>query len=669
MPKAATLPKVTLRPQDSDYRAPDEFPLDHVSVSAMVEFTSNPILFKIRRLNRDSIDTATNVSAVVGKAVHRAMELYYSEDIPDDEGEAIKAALAAGMEYMDEYPEGFINYSSTVETKQKAVERVSFAVTEYIKQADRKSEKTIGCEEKMIQTIDIDWRGERLRLPCPLKGFIDRVARDDKGRLKLYDYKTCSAFSNLEKIDGSKILQAVEYYLLAYATYGEEPHSMTFEEIKTTKNKDGGPQVRKYEIIYSENHLYFDFFFRLFADIVRALNGQMVYVPNVKALYDNEVAIIAYIQRLDVTEEAAKLMAKHKVETLTELLKSDIQMAGNMRKLLQEAQKGMTEAKSINYETMTNQEKIQTKLLEHGMIIRFDSVVEGATVDLYRFSPSIGIKMSRIRQYADDIQQVLGASGIRVLAPIPGTTLIGFEVPRTERRFPAMPSPDGLNLAIGETVDGKVRRLDLRSAPHMLVSGSTGSGKSVCLHAIIEQLIGQPDVEMHLFDPKMIEFKKYAGSAASYLTDPEDITAALAYLVDDMNGRYTHLMESGKRDSESSGLKTKVIVIDEFADLAAQQAGLKERATALHYIQLLAQKGRAAGIHLIIATQRASTKVITGDVKVNFPVKAVFRMAKEVDSRVMLDEPGAEKLLGKGDMIFCSDAGTERLQGYLPAGL
>ena len=543
-----------------------------------------------------------------------------------------------------------------METRQAAIERVAFAITSYVRQSHYLKEETIACEDEIKEVVDIDWHGTQLRLPVPLKGFIDRVTRGADGKLRVRDYKTASKFSDLEKIDGGKIIQAVEYFFLAYAKYGEAPYSMTYEEVKTTPNKNPAePQMREYEIVYAENPLYFDFYFRLMEDFVRAMTGEMVYVPNINAMFDNEVGIIAYIQRLDVEAEAAARKKKLGATTLTEILKADIQQAGNANKLLAAIEGQLTQAKSIDYDHMMNQDKISTKLLEHGMILKFDSLVNGANVDLYRFSSSIGVKMSRLRQYADDIQQVLAVNGVRVLAPIPGTSLVGFEVPTESRRFPAPPPPCGFDLAIGETVDGHVRRFDLRDAPHMLVAGSTGSGKSVFLHGLIRQL-KDAGAELLLIDPKQVEFSRYGGG----LHDPVEIETTLAYLCDEMDNRYGKLNEAGQRDAREAGWKPKVIVIDEYADLVLNYA----KSEIPRLLQRIAQKGRAAGIHLVVATQRASTKVITGDVKVNFPVKAVFRMAKAVDSTVMLDEPGAEKLLGKGDMLFATADGIERLQGY-----
>ena len=232
------MPTVTVRASNPDEAAKpaDAFPLDHVSASSMILFSTNPVLFKIKKLNRDTIDSTTNVSAVIGKAFHHAMETYYDPDRAGEEAAAIKATLEVGANYMAEYPEGWIAWSKDVPTRQDAIEKVAFAITEYVKASKYGKETTIACEDEIKSEIDVEWRGQRLRLPAPLKGFIDRVTRRKDTKLCVRDYKTCRSFSDLDKIDGGKIIQAVEYYFLAYAKYGEPPHSMTFEEVKDRKS-------------------------------------------------------------------------------------------------------------------------------------------------------------------------------------------------------------------------------------------------------------------------------------------------------------------------------------------------------------------------------------------------------------------------------------------------
>lgn len=648
-------------------------------------------MFKIKYINGDHIDSTRNISGVIGNSFHLAMENYYSM-LVENESEAIKKGLDVGMEFLGEYSDGFIEYSSVVENKQKAQEIFAFAFNTYVQEKQQEEEEILAIEEEILTDVVVEWKDKKLVMPVPLKGFIDKVVRKN-GRIIAVDYKTCRAFSDPDKIDGAKILQAIQYYFLIYAKYGEAPYSMIFEELKTTKNRDGSKQIKEYEIVYEENDQFFDFYFRFYDDVTRAINGEAVFVPNINDFYDNEVAMIAYIHRLDVSEEQAKLMKELRVNNITELLKTKIEHAGNMRKLLKTAETKFISAKNLNYNAMTTEEKIQTKLMEHGMLIKFDSKIEGCAVDLYRYNPSIGLKMSKIKGYVADVEQVVGVSGVRVLAPIPNSSLIGFEIPREKRTFPeSMPEAQGFNLAIGLDIMGTVHRFDITKAPHMLIAGATGSGKSVFLNTIITQLLSLKNVELHLLDPKMVELSRFKNKAIEYYSDAEDIYLSLSELTNTMNYRYKILSDAGVRNiQEYHGKMTyKFVVIDEFGDLTVGNKILEEviktgeiftrgprageektkveklnlSAEISKNILLLAQKARACGIHLIIATQRPSVDIITGSIKANFPTKVAFRTAKAIDSQILLDEPGAEKLLGKGDMIFSSDDGQIRLQGF-----
>ncbi len=676
------MPKVikTSLVKNQENKEVGEFPVPHYSASSMIKFSTNQILFKILYINRDSFETSMGASGILGKAFHKAMEVYYggSDTLhPADEAQAIEYGLRAGMEFAESYNDGFINYSKTIPNKQKIFDLLTFCFTSYVKEMPYKDGETVEVEDKIIQKVDVEWRGKQLTLPVPLKGYLDRVARPD-GKLKIHDYKTCYAFSNPEKIDGAKIIQAVEYYLLAYAKYEEEPYSVIFEEVKYTKNSDGSPQVRQYEIVFAENDLYFDFYFRFYEDMTRALNGQMVYVPNVHTIFDNEVSIIAYIHRLDESEETAKLMKKHKVNTISELLKKEIQGAGNMRKLMKAVEENFVSAKNLNYEKMTNHEKIQTKMMEHGMMLQFDSMIAGASVDLYRYTPSIGLKMSRIRNYVDDVEQVLGIAGIRVLAPIPGSNMIGFEVPKEPRVFHKNTHTSN-NLIVGLDVMGVPLELNIEEMPHLLVAGTTGSGKSVFLHEVIRQLDGKYDT--YVFDPKGIDFDEG-------ISDHTAIAHALRKLVTEMKTRYELMKVNGVRKWSEMGKKSTIIIIDEYNDLfmsqSKMQVGEKEEIKIFAKktkkvmipiydtvgnvidmnIKLLAQKARSAGIHIILATQRPSIKVLDGDIKANFPTRISFRLPTTRDSMVVLDQEGADKLLGKGDGLLLKDGFITRFQAF-----
>lgn len=593
------------------------------------------------------------------------------------EAEAVEFGLKEGLDFLDNYNDGFIEYSKTIDTKQKAKELFTFCFQEYIKKIPYKPDQTISVEEKILEKIDVEWRDKSLKLPVKLKGFLDRIYRED-GKIKIRDYKTCYSFSDPDKIDGGKIIAAIVYYLLVYAKYGEEPYSIVYDEVKYTKNRDGSDQIKSYEMVYSENELYFDFFFRYYEDVIRALNGEMVYLPNVQAMFDNEVAIVSYIHRLDESEEKAKLMKKHKVETISELLKKEIQSAGNMRSLLKTVEEKFVSAKNIDYAKMSMEEKIQTKLMEFGIVLRFDSKISGPTVELYRYTPSIGVKMARIRNFVDDIEQVIGMTGIRVLAPIPGSNLVGFEVPKENREFVSN-SYKSKNLILGIGISGEPIEIAIEDMPHLLVAGTTGSGKSVFLNEIIKQTEGK--YKLTIIDPKGVDFE-------NGISDHEEIARLFQGFVVEMKKRYETMKKLGVKKWSETGKKSSIILIDEYNDLflskekivvgnKTQQklfaSGVKELDMPVHdtignvidrCVKLLSQKARAAGIHIILATQRPSVKVLDGDIKANFSTRISFKLPTEIDSKVVLDTAGAEKLLGKGDGLLLKDGNITRFQGF-----
>ena len=657
------MPTVTKRSKEGELVAEyANFPVPHYSYSSLTKFGSDPFMFKVNYINGDQIETTSSPTNVLGKAMHKALETYLGGNpdvpVPADDGEAIKLAHEVGLKYLQGYSDGFIGYNTVVASREKLNERFAFAFFGYIKEFNyQKYVKEVVLVEKMLKhKVEVDGKV----LPVPLKGSADLVYRDLKDRLIIRDHKFTSKFSDPEAIDGAKLIQAAFNYFLVAAETGEKPYSMVYAEFKITPNQDKSPQIREFEIVFEEHPLIFEFFFRYYYDVTDALLGKQVFVPNVYAMYDKEVSILAYIHRLDLNEEREKAFKQMKVDNITDFLKKRIMKDGAMKKYLETVSTKFVSAETLNYKDMTTEEKIKMKLAEHGLAVEFHSKVRGNSVELYRYEPSVGLKMTKIVSYLKDIEQVVEKSGIRVLAPIPNSGLVGFEVPLDERTFPTAPSAQGFNLAIGQTIMGEPRRFDVRQAPHMLVAGSSGSGKSVFLNAIIKQLLTIPRVELHLFDPKQVELFQFDGEkkVVEYQSHHAAIAISLEALVEEMEERYKTLKEAGARNIEQvSNMRYKFVIIDEFADL-----GMKTTIGSL--IQLLAQKGRACGIHLIIATQRASTHVISGDIKVNFPTRVVFRMSKSIDSRVMLDEDGAEKLLGKGDMLFASDAGLERLQGF-----
>lgn len=673
---AVRLPKVS--PSKRREKNPDlaDFPLDAYSYSAMLKFSTNPLLFKIEQINGEMIDTTTTVTSVLGSACHKAMQTYLggNEEIPimatDD---AVKIGYEAGLAYLNGYADGFIRWNKTIENRAALEKRYSFAYFGYLKEYkfDQRVKETIMIEERIREFVSIDGKD----LPIPLKGYADHVFEDHKGRIIIEDHKFATKWSPESEIDGSKLLQAVILYFLVYAKLGRAPYAMLFREFKTTENKEKGErQTREYEIVFKDHTIIFDFFMRFYADITDALLGRQVFVPNLQALFDREVSLLAYIHRLDVDEERAKALAKLKVSNITDFLRKKIQKDKSLKRYAETIQLDFVSATTLNYKNMTPPERIKMKLAEHGIVVNIEPEIVGRSVTLYRFEPSVGVKMTRLLSYVKDVEQALATSAVRVLAPIPDSDLIGFEVPNKKRSYPgAAPSAKGFEIPIGEDLQGNAYFTDLREAPHILVAGTTGSGKTVFLSHVIERLqqIGSGTAQLALFDPKMVELARFEDGPNTkvYADDPADIALHLQGLVDEMNRRYVAFKAKKARNLEqyrSNGgrLPYIFVFVDEFGDLIMRKT--VESDQIKRSILLLGQKARAAGIHMILTTQRPSVKVVDGLIKANFPMRIAFRTASATDSEIILDEMGAEKLLGKGDMLVLDPSanGLKRLQGY-----
>lgn len=338
-----------------------------------------------------------------------------------------------------------------------------------------------------------------------------------------------------------------------------------------------------------------------------------------------------------------------------------------------------------------NKEKIQTTLENFGIDVEMGDVSVGPMVSQYTLKPAEGVKLTQITTLHNDIALALAAHPIRIEAPIPGKSLVGIEVPN--KATAVVPLKEILNskqfkqrkkdlvLCLGKHVSGQPYIDSLESMPHLLIAGATGSGKSVCINSTIVSLLYQhspDDLRMILVDPKRVELTPYNGVPhllTPVITDVEKTINALRWTVAEMDRRYELLSRYGKRNirsyndslgNDSERLPYLVFIIDELADLMATTANSVEAA-----IVRLAQMSRAVGIHLILATQRPSVNVITGLIKANMPARIAFSVSSLVDSRTILDFSGAEKLLGRGDMLYINAELSKpvRLQGaYLDDG-
>lgn len=437
--------------------------------------------------------------------------------------------------------------------------------------------------------------------------------------------------------------------------------------------------------------------------------------PDVKIVSDED-SVVEELNDIEIIEESDELVSfsdikgknKEKIETekvinLDDIIKKSVEKETPVKEEFIEEKETETENESIddidksekrvyllppidclnlpknsnaaNYEAerRMNAEKLTNTLRSFGVETKIVGISQGPSVTRYEIQPAAGVKISKITNLADDIALNLASSGVRIEAPIPNKAAVGIEVPNKNRRMVTMRevidqpqyknAKSKLNVALGKDITGEFVYSDLAKMPHLLIAGTTGSGKSVCLNSMIVSILYNAtpeEVKLLMIDPKQVEFTIYNGIPhllVPVVSDPRKASGALAWAVTEMLTRYKTFSENSVRDisgynsvCESQGKKKMpqiVIFIDELSDLMMAAPNEVEDS-----ICRLAQMARAAGMHLVIATQRPSVDVITGIIKANIPSRISLSVSSQVDSRTIIDSVGAEKLLGNGDMLY-----------------
>ncbi|MCP3975445.1 MAG: DNA translocase FtsK [bacterium] len=335
--------------------------------------------------------------------------------------------------------------------------------------------------------------------------------------------------------------------------------------------------------------------------------------------------------------------------------------------------------------------ELERALHQHGVDARLTKIVPGPTVTRYEIELAPGVKVSRVTGLSNDIAYAMASADVRILAPIPGKSAIGIEVPNRSRQLvtlgdilsspEAQNDPDPLRIGLGKDISGNNRLLKLDALPHVLIAGATGAGKSSCINSLVTSILMRAtpeEVKLILVDPKRVELGQYNGVPhllTRVITNPKKAADALQWAVSEMDRRYELVADAGVRDITSyrekfdaGGLDPEgfdrfpyiVIIVDELNDLMMVAGRTVEDS-----IVRIAQMARAVGIHLVLATQRPSVNVITGVIKANVPSRLAFSVASQTDSRVILDSAGAEKLIGLGDMLVVTarEPKPERIQG------
>jgi RecB family exonuclease len=669
--------------------------IDYWSYSSMSALLSNPLNFKKKYILK-VYDDPMSPSGVVGTACHKVAEAYFGNG--KDEQESIQA----GYDYIDSLSHTEIDYGKTG-SKEKILKDFEQATRFFFEELPQYHE-ILGVEYSItteIQTIDGN------TLPLPAKAKIDLISKNKLGEIEVVDWKFTRGYTDPDVTDFGKFLQAMFDYHIVRAKFGEAPARVIFREVKISKNKDNTPQIQDYVIDFKEGTIYGDFatFYKLYNDTTKYISSPTsIYLPNPNDYFNGQNSFDSF--RLGIIGTEAPVAVKHKVAQKTFVDKNYVPSA----------------SEKVENKDLSDEERIRLKLQEFAMPVEMSETYVGASVTKYTLKPSRGIAMSKIARVGNDIALALGAESVRIEAPIRGTNLVGIEVPSKNRKRIDLAESHlqkgTTNIPIGVDVFGKVHYKDLADMPHLLIAGATGSGKSVMLNVILTALTKQntPDaLKLILVDPKEVELAGY--SKLKHLDRPIVTTNAGAievvdYAVKLMEDRYKILAKAGVKNLEEYNAKNAplpryVVLIDEFADLmmsakktANVELDIKEFTERINGVALrklvagkkitqkdvtglikelkedalpdvetsiirIAQKARAVGIHLILATQRPSADVVTGLIKANIPTKIAFATTSEVNSRIILDESGAEELIGKGDMLFQdpNSRDLKRLQG------
>lgn len=619
-----------------------------------------------------------SATSVAGNAYHKALECYFASFGSKFPAPMLIDLQEVAYKYIDEVPANDWKLQKTTPTVEKAKEEATKKVTAALQNffaelpvyVDEIAE-VLGIEERFEEWVVVN--GVDIPLPCHAE--VDLIVRLKDGRTVIIDHKMKSAYSEDKEVALVHGKQAVTYIVCYESKYpGKTIDEVWFFENKISQNKDGGPQIRKHSLVMDKDsrRLYEALLYEPMRRMIEAVsNPDYIYTVNDSdnltdkaELYEFWTrTLIADVDDFNVPEGKRSLIAQRQRKI------KDSSLATIDPRVITSFRKNAASFITFDYSMtdMTKPEIIEHVLRTFGMLVKVAHEVSGFSSDTFLLECGAGVKITNIYKYRLDIASALNVPTVRLsntLIQHEGKSYLAIEVnkKRTEDVLWHESFLKGRQIPIGldnfrNTI---VWDLDNHSTPHMLVCGATGSGKSVMLRSTIEYARAAGVDDIVIIDPKD-EFWELAESGAAHVyTDIEEIEAVMAHEVEVMQGR-----------AKQRGIKhpIRLVVIDEFADAIAQARSgkaLGDDKSLEENIRILAQKGRSLGYRIICATQRASTKIITGDTKVNFPVQVCFRVPKAVDSTVVIDEEGAESLAGLGDGLMRSPEylDTVRFQGF-----
>ena len=607
-----------------------------LSHSAIMCFLNNQIQFKKRYIAK-VYDEPSSPALVVGKAMHKMIEERLK-------GQSIEVAIQSGLQEIENIADYEIDYGKTG-SREKIIDQYQKLSTIVINELPTYDD-ILAIEDRVECELSI--RNKKI----PMKGYID-VVRDFGDALEIIDWKSVTSYSDEDIENWAYLIQSWIYVQLIEFKYKKPVSRVVFKEIKKTINRDGMPQIKDYVLdrhgIEEANDV-----------IGRVVKAVSDYVDNPNATY--------FPNPRDMMNGAQSMHIVAQMEGIT------VRTVHTTERREKFAPVNTVVAEDIADDSGSEAERIMAKLVEFGVGGRIDEVVKSSTVDTYLLKPNRGVKMSKIATMGDDLSLALGSDAVRVIAPVYGTKTVGIEVPH-EQSFPTLDGKGSSHqIPIGVDTMNNVIYDDIAKMPHMLIGGQTGSGKSVFIRNIIQSL---NNCEVDIIDMKGLDFDDLGKNIISEVGESLELIRHLVGLMDD---RYKNKRANAKR---------RVLIIDEYADLI-MQTGKEIRTRVDGYkkdgepkikqytydtrnelesnLARILQKGRAANINVIIATQRPSADIVAPIIKANCPVKACLRVATAKNSEIILDESGGERLLGKGDMLYLGSGMVKpvRVQCFSP---
>jgi len=617
-----------------------------------------------------------SASSVAGNAYHAALEFFF--------GKLMSTGMQMMPSLLDLNLEAYAEIDNVGANTWK-LQKTTPTVTDCVSDATSKatsllhnfySERDVYMEH-VAEVLSVEARCEEwltvngVDIPLPCHAVIDLIVRLDDGRTVIVDHKSKGAYSDEKEIALVHGKQAVTYLLCYEAMTGVTADEVWFVENKYSRNRDGSPQLRKFTIAMDPD--------------TRRLYEAMLYEPLRRMI--GAVSDPDYVYTLNDSDNLCDKAELYEFWSRTLIAEvEDFNVPGNKIGLLRQRQRKIKDsslasispkavvsfrrnaASFISYDlsmsNMNNAEKLEHVLRTFGMTVRVAYTMDGFSSDTYLLEVSAGVKIGNIAKYRLDLANALNVPSVRIgenLIVYENKSYVGIEAGKKRTRdlvwdksyLEARKLPVGVD-NYGRTI---VWDLDNHATPHMLICGATGSGKSVCIRSTVAYALEAGIKDIVIFDPKY-ELGGFSARGLSVYNEIYDIEAMMALLVEDMQGR----AKSGKSE-------LRLVIFDEFADAVASARSGKELGKDKpleENLRILLQKGRSLGYRIVAATQRASVKVITGDAKVNFPVQVCFRVPKAIDSKVVLDEEGAESLSGFGDGLMRSPEYMDlvRFQGF-----